>query len=175
MRLDWEKFKALVHYIAERADDPSVLGSVKLNKVLWYSDVIHYMVTGKPITGETYVKRQWGPVPKHVLKAIEQLGREGKVARGKADHYGLIKNEYIALTGSDKSHFTGEEISFIDEAFEHVCMQHTAKSVSNETHDIIWKLAETGEEIPYCTVFAAYPGEVNEDDMAWAQEKLAAA
>lgn len=175
MALNWAKFKAVIHYICEKADDPSVLGSVKLNKVLWYSDVIHYMVTGDPITGETYIKRQFGPVPRHVLPAIDQLVQEGKIARGKANHYGLVKHEYIAIAECDKDVLSTQEIKFIDEAFQHVCLNHTAKSVSEETHDVIWKLAEMGEEMPYNTVFAAYSGEVNEDDMAWAKEKLLAA
>lgn len=172
MAWDWEKFKTLVHYVCEKADDPSVLGSVKLNKVLWYSDVINYMVTGKPITGETYVKRQHGPVPKHVVAAINELVKEGKIARGKVDHFGFIKHEYIALVESDKNAFTGAEISLVDEAFDHVCLNHTARSISQETHGVIWELAAMGEEIPYYTVFAAAVGEVDEDDMAWARKSL---
>lgn len=172
MKLNWEKFKALVHYVCEKADDPAVLGSVKLNKVLWYSDVINYMITGKPITGETYVKRQHGPVPKHVVPAINELVKEGKIARGKADHFGLIKHEYIALVESDKNAFSGAEISLVDDAFQHVCLNHTARSVSQETHDVIWKLADMGEEIPYQTVFAAAVGEINEQDMGRAKKFL---
>ena len=72
--LDWAKFKSAVHYICDKASsDPSVLGAIKLNKVLWYSDVINYLITGKPITGETYIKRQHGPVPKDIIRAIDEL------------------------------------------------------------------------------------------------------
>ena len=56
--LDWAKFKSAVHYICDKASsDPSVLGAIKLNKVLWYSDLINYLITGKPITGETYIEK----------------------------------------------------------------------------------------------------------------------
>jgi hypothetical protein len=148
---------------------------VKLNKVLWYSDVIQYMVTGKAITGVRYVKRQHGPVPRGVDKAIDQLVAEGKIARGKANHFGYLKHEYIAITESDKSLFTAEEISRVDNAFEHVCLHHTAMSISEQTHGVIWSIAEMGEEIPYQTVFAGAVGEINEDDIAWAKETLAVA
>lgn len=169
IEFDREKFTALVHYICERAEDPSVLGAVKLNKVLWYSDVINYLITGKPITGETYVKRQHGPVPRHVLAAIDQLIAENKIARGHVDHFGFTKHEYVSLISADKSIFTGDEIALVDRAFEHVCMNHTATSVSVETHTVIWELAEMGEELPYYTVFASQIGEINEDDIAWAE------
>jgi len=170
--LNWPKFKELVHYVCEKAVDPACLGSIKLNKVLWYSDVINFMLTGKSITGETYVKRQHGPVPRDVLRAIDALVRDGKIERGKADHFGWLKNEYIAIYKSDKNVFTGSEMSLIDDAFQHVCMEHTAMSVSEETHDRIWKMAEMGEVIPYEAVFASMVGEITETDLAWAKDEL---
>lgn len=170
--LNWDKFKALVHYICEKADDPSVLGSVKLNKVLWYSDVVHFMVHGSPITGETYIKRQRGPVPRNILKALKELESEQKIRRGKVDFFGYEKNEYIALEPANKAKFTGEEVDIVDGAFRHVCHNHTARSVSEETHDVIWELAELGEEMPYETVFAGYVGEVDESDFEWANGEL---
>lgn len=170
--LNWKKFKELVHYICEKAEDPSCLGSIKLNKVLWYSDVINYLVTGRSITGETYVKRQHGPVPRDVLRAIHDLVKEGRIARGKVDHFGFIKHEYISIYASDKNAFSGSEMALIDEAFEHVCMQNTARSISDETHNVIWEMAEMGEEIPYNAVFASFIGEVDEADLKWAQEVL---
>ena len=33
-----------------------------------------------------------------------------------------------------------------------ICSRYTAKSISEKTHDIIWKLADIGEEIPYYAV-----------------------
>jgi hypothetical protein len=142
---------------------------------LWYSDTISYLLTGKSITGETYIKRQHGPVPQHVLPAIKELVKTHKIARGRVDHFGHMKNEYISLLPVDKNVFTGEEVSIIDDAFTHVCMNHTAMSISEETHGVIWDIAEIGEEIPMNTVFASATGEVDESDIAWARETLAAA
>lgn len=174
MSMDWNKFKALVHYVCEKAEKPSVLGSIKLNKVLWYSDAFHYMAHGRSITGATYVKRQFGPVPTGVIKALDQLVSEGKIARGRVDNFSHGQLELVALEDADKSIFDGQEISLVDEAFEHVCLKHTAMSISEETHGTIWKIAKMGELLPYETVFAYHLGEVDETDFAWAKEKLAA-
>lgn len=172
--LNSRKFEALVHYVCEKAADSSVLGSVKLNKVLWYSDAIHYMITGKSITGETYIKRQHGPVPQHIVRATEALIQERKIARGRVDHFGFTKTEFFAIEEADVSMFNAEQIKLIDAAFEHVCLGHTARSISEETHGVIWNLADMGEKIPLATVFASNVGEVDETDFAWAKEKLAA-
>ena len=174
-KLNWEKFKGLVHYICEKATDPAMLGSVKLNKVLWYSDSIQYMISGESITGETYVKRQHGPVPRHVVPAIDQLVAERKIARGRVDHFGFVKTEFIAIADANVSMFSAEQIKLVDEAFEHVCMNHTARSISEETHGVIWQIADMGEEIPLPTVFAADVGEIDETDMDWAKKQFSEA
>jgi hypothetical protein len=171
-RFNREKFKALVHYVCDKASDPSVLGAVKLNKVLWYSDSIHYMVYGESITGETYIKRQHGPVPRHIVGVVSELVSERKIARGRVDHFGFVKTEFIAIADPIVKDFTADQIDLVNEAFEHVCIRHTARSISEETHGVIWKIAEMGEELPLATIFASDVGEIDETDLEWANEKL---
>lgn len=51
---DSRRLKELMLYVSERLfDDPS-FGAVKLNKVLYFSDLIAYSSLGHPITGATY-------------------------------------------------------------------------------------------------------------------------
>jgi hypothetical protein len=169
MKLDFKKLKALVHYVCNKATDPSVLGKVKLNKVLWYADMTSYLVRGVSITGEGYVKRQFGPVPKHFLMVLDELIREQSVARGKTDHFGYMKEEYISITDPDISCFSQDEIRLIDDAFQHVCIKHTATSISKETHGDIWEIAEIGEDIPYFAILASHLGELDEKDVSWAR------
>ena len=53
----------------------------------------------------------------------------------------------------------------------YVCNEHTATSISEQSHDHIWKAAEDGEELPLFTVFAK-PGIVTDDEREWAMMKL---
>ena len=167
-QFDCDKLKALVHYVCWKCD-PDDLGSTKLNKVLWYSDMQAYLILHRPITGETYVKRQFGPVSSHIMSVIRDLEREGRLLRGKADYFGRSKHEFIPLTNPDLSSFTAAEISLVDSCIEFVCQENTATSISQLTHDTIWKLADIGEEIPYYTVWASKLGEVTPEDITWAR------
>ncbi len=47
---------------------------------------------------------------------------------------------------------TPEEIALIDEIIEIISNDHTAQSISDLTHDEVWKVAKEGEEIPYYTI-----------------------
>jgi len=172
MDFNRDKFKQLVQYVCWRCDDPADLGSTKLNKVLWRSDTQSYLWNQKPITGASYVKRQFGPVPRVILPVLEELQAEGSLAIREVDYFGNAKREFFALRKPDLLAFTATEISLVDQAIEHVCKRHTARSISRETHDDIWELAAIGEEIPYETVLASRLGEVTEDDIEWARVQI---
>jgi Protein of unknown function (DUF4065) len=166
------KLEALAHYICYKCQDPTVLGSTKLNKILWYSDVIALQVRGEAITGETYVKQQFGPVPRHILEALKRLEKREDIVVRPSEFHGYTKKDLIALTAPDISIFKPEEISIVDDVLREVCFNHTAASISLATHDDIWKLAEIGEEIPLETAFASELAEITDDDVKWAKRKL---
>jgi hypothetical protein len=168
-----QKLECLMHYIIWKCQDPTMLGAVKLNKTLWYSDIFAYLETGKSITGVAYIKRQFGPVPKSedFIEATEKLKNEGKIAITEGIYYGKPHRQFVALKLPDISIFSSEEISIVDIMIEEICQKHTALSISKLSHDIIWESADIGEEIPLCTAFAARFGEINEDDIQWAKNE----
>jgi hypothetical protein len=169
------KFKNLVHYIcAQRSSDPSSLGATKLNKILWLSDFSAYYSLGDSITGARYVKRQFGPVPHQIMPVLKELESEGAVETRDVSHFGKRKKEYVVRYGTSIDHFNDEEKAIINKTIKLVCDDHTAASISEASHDHIWKAAEDGEEIPYCTVFSM-PGEITEDELEWAKMQLESA
>lgn len=169
---DKAKFKNLVHYIcAQRSGDPSSLGATKLNKILWLSDFRAYYRLGEPITGARYVKRQFGPVPHQIMPVLKELENEGAIEIRDVSHFGKTKKEYVVKRATTIDHFPKEEREIIDKAIKLVCDVHTAASISEASHDAIWKAAEDGEEIPYYTIFAE-PGKITADELEWARMQL---
>lgn len=172
---DKKKFKTLVHYIcAQRCGDPSSLGAVKLNKILWLCDFRAFYRLGHPITGARYVKRQFGPVPHQIVPVLEELQSEGAIDVLDVTHFGRPKKEYLVKYGASIGHFPEEEKAIIDETIEFICEKHTATSISEASHDRVWKAAEDGEELPYYTVFSV-PGKITEDELEWARLQLQSA
>ena len=154
------KFKALVHQIVASCDDPNRLGATKLNKICWFADTIAYRLHGKSITGETYVKRQRGPVPKSILFAIRELEAEQKI--GVRDHEYLPSKKirlFVSLKDPDPRALTDDERSIVQFVIDGVCNHHTATSISELSHDTIWDAANDGEEIPMCATLIAEPAQ----------------
>ena len=167
-----EKFKQMVHYVCWKCTaDPDKLGAIKLNKILWLADFAHYYQTGHPISGARYVRRQFGPVPSAIVPVVRELVQERSLAYSQVDFLGHDKAEYRALRAPNMDGFDSEELEQLDSVIDLVCDGHTARSISEATHDHVWHAAADGEEIPYYTIFAR-PGKITDDELEWAQTVL---
>lgn len=168
----WKRFKTLVHYVCDRCSDPAKLGATKLNKALWYSDTFAYRIAGKSVSGEAYVKRQFGPVPKNILRALQELEAEGALKIREVNFFGKKKREFISLKDADTGAFSDSEREIINEVVDQVCDGHTAVSISDLSHDAIWEAADLGEEIPLYAVLAAKAAPLTDGDYAWAEKVI---
>ena len=136
-------------YIARKCEQQKHLGTVKLNKLMFLADTLAYARHGRSLTGAEYTKEAQGPCPvrssevrKNLVKskaALVQPTKEGDRLTALRDaNLGLYSNEQIAVVNqvlSDFSANTGTELSSFSHKFEG------------------WKLANTGEKIPFATVF----------------------
>ena len=102
MEFDRTKFKRLVHYIVWKVGKHDWFGATKLNKVLWFVDACAYALTGSPITGETYTRGEFGPVPKHIVPVRRELAEEGAIKVSKEAKLTRI----VALQPAEPSWFT---------------------------------------------------------------------
>ncbi len=166
------RFKQLVHYVCTLcAADPTKLGAVQLNKALWLSDLRSYYQLGHAITKARYVKRQFGPVPSSIVPVLDELQREGALTVRDADHFGKAKKEFIVKREASGDFLSPEEDQIVKEVVSFVTEKHTAASISEASHDHIWKAAADGEELPLFTVFAV-PGTITDEEREWAQLTL---
>lgn len=154
---NYEKLKAAIHYICEKASGKDSLDHIKLNKILWYSDVQAYMALGVSITGERYIKKPFGPVTQKNKVAVTDLQNDGAIKSGKSPNdSGYWQTRLDVLQEADTNLFTGEELKILDEMIKYVLGKPSTgpRGISEQTHGEIWELAEDGEQVPLYTVFA---------------------
>ncbi len=166
MEFDREKFKRLVHYVIWKAGKRNWFGATKLNKVLWFSDTRAYALTGKSITGATYTRHEFGPVPKAIMPIRDELQSQGAiriVRQGKL-------TRITADAKPDMGIFDLSEVAIVDWWIEHIADEHTAASISDKSHDYTWQIAEMGETLPMFATFATRIREPSEDEMRWGKE-----
>lgn len=143
-----DRLAGTAHYVIARSQ-PEKLGAIKLNKVLWYADLIFYRRHGRTITGaETYVKRQYGPVPDRIVPTIAALEQAGKIFTRNTETPVGIRREFLWMQKPDLGQFGPEEIDVLNEVMEWICDGESAKSISEKTHDALWDETEIGGHIP---------------------------
>ena len=166
-----EKFKALVHHIVSECPDASQLGSTRLNKTLWYTDYESFLKTGRSITGEEYVRKDFGPVPKDIQEAITLLQRDGKISVSEpAGRY--QPRMFVSLKNPATNHLSRDEEETARRVLQWV-MGHYASEISEKTHDLAWEAACDGEVIPFEAVMAANIVDPDAAARAWATKAIA--
>lgn len=171
MQFDREKFKKLVHYVAWRAGKRDWFGATKLYKVLWFAESRQYVLTKRSITGETYIREKYGPIPKDIISVVNELKNEGKLQTRKEGHL----RRFLALESPDTSGLTPDELRAVNYWIEHIDKDHTAESISEQSHDYAWEIARMGEPIPMHACFATRVREPRGQELEWARgvaEKL---
>jgi len=150
-----QKLAELILYISKCCVDSPTFGATLLNKILFYSDFLHYGHFGMPITGVTYVHMAKGPAPypRQFLSVRDRLEMNQRLEIEERPAGRWIQKRPIAKDEPDMSLFSDSEKLIIDDVIDALSC-HTAGFVSDYTHGKVpWLLTKEGEEIPYYTVF----------------------
>ena len=170
-KLDFERLVDVVHYVCSKCD-PSELGNVKLHKILYFADMLHFVDTGRALTGAEYQKQKFGPCARHLTKALCQLRDEGRIRIEKRDFYGFKKMDYIPIEEPRLDRLGNQNvIPLLDAVIEFVCRK-SAKEISDLSHSAAWEAVAMGERIPYYTAFWLKYPQPTEADVVEAERRL---
>ncbi|MEQ1647966.1 MAG: Panacea domain-containing protein [Hyphomicrobiaceae bacterium] len=169
-KCDRLKLLDAVHYICSRCDK-SELGNVKLHKILYFADMLHFATSGKPLTGVQYLKQRFGPCARQLSSVVEELGRKGDLVIQRRDYFGFEKVDYEAVTKPKSERLGNLGLSILDDVIEFVC-RRSAREISELSHNAAWEAVNFGEVIHYDTAFWLQPVEVTDADVAFAESEL---
>ncbi|MEI9905181.1 MAG: Panacea domain-containing protein [Asticcacaulis sp.] len=164
-QLNREKLKEAVWLITSYCPTDE-LGNVKLHKILYFSDMLYFLREGQPITGEEYLKQQFGPTSRHLTAIVSALKTEGKLDVTETEFYGLYKKNYIPKAPFKQSLLSNSEVELI-KLVSDFARGVNAKEISELSHNSAWEAADMGERIPYFTALQFAPVEITESDILW--------
>lgn len=163
VQFDENKFRVVVHFICSKCD-PDKLGNVKLHKILYLADMLHFSATGNALTGADYVKQKFGPTARHLTKALNWLSASGFVRIETTDYFGFEKKVYHSLRQPQPGALSNSEVSLIEDVIDFVCAK-SAREISDLSHNLAWEVASMGERIPYAAVMGWHATEITPRDI----------
>ena len=167
-----DKIEELIIHIAHKSENDPSFGLTKLNKILFASDFFHFGYYGKSITGESYVHRERGPVPKMMVESLQNLGSSGRIQISERLYYGYPQKRVIPLSGANLSEFNKEEVALVENIIEQF-KNFNGRALSEWTHQQLpWLVTDEGHEIPYSSVFVLRKLPVEKAGIEWAEKEL---
>lgn len=164
--METAKAAALVHFLIAECPEPERLGTVRLNKACWFSDVLSYKIYGEPITGARYIKKRRGPVLQMMRQIIADLQEAGSIlAKEPTVPY---KSWEFASRKPPAELLSSREQDMSRHVLD-VMLGHSSTDVAEMSHDMIWQLAREGEEIPLYATLADTPGPITPELLAHAR------
>lgn len=151
------KMKNILLYILEHCAGKPNVGETVLYKLLYFSDFNYYELYEEQLTGASYRKLPFGPVPQNLDIIITDMIESEQIQRLRTEYHGYPQTRYIPLVKADLTAFKASEKEVIDRVIEQMS-DWSALAVSNYSHkDIPWMVSKDGEEINYELAFYREP------------------
>ena len=149
------KFKELILYFSKRGIDESlVIGSTKLNKLLFFTDFRAFAELGEPVTGARYQKLEFGPAARELLPVRNELLSDGEVRfRGHSDDD--LSDVLVPITEPNlEAVLSDEERRIADDVFVEL-RPYNATATSDYSHlkSAGWRVVDLHDDIPYESAF----------------------
>lgn len=151
--LQVDKFKNVLLYILERCAGKPNVGETVLYKLLYFSDFNYYELYEEQLTGASYRKLPFGPVPQKLDAIINQMIDNGQLQRVKTEYFGLQQTRYLPLQKANLTQLKASEKEVIDRVIEQMS-DWSANAISAYSHkDMPWQASKEGDEIDYELAF----------------------
>ena len=151
--LQVDKFKNVLLYVLEHCAGKPNVGETVLNKLLYFSDFNYYELYEEQLTGASYRKLPFGPVPQKLDAIINQMIDNGQLQRVKTEYFGLQQTRYLPLQKANLTQLKASEKEVIDRVIEQMS-DWSASAISAYSHkDMPWQASKEGDEIDYELAF----------------------
>ena len=128
-KLDPEKIVNAVAYFGAKCPGST---KMKVCKLLYFADKEHLLRYGRPITGDTYVRMQYGPTPSVGLNLMRSMA-SSKLTALFQQKVAVHGNEVRALSSPDLNVFSRSDVRIMDEILGRYG-QFTAPQLSRISH-----------------------------------------
>lgn len=152
-----DKFRNVILYMLERCAGKPNVGETVLCKMLYFSDFNYYQRYREHLTGATYRKLTYGPVPRKFDVILRQMISRNELQQLKCKYRGYSQTRYMPLQKADLTLFKASEKEVIDKVIDQIS-DWSASAISAYSHkDVPWVASRHGADIDYALAFQREP------------------
>jgi uncharacterized phage-associated protein len=166
--IDKEKTVEALVYIAHKVGE---VGRFHAGKILYYADMEHLRRFGRPITGDTFIAMENGPVPSFAYDVLKgtTAPADRSVAENALEEVRTSRHPvYRAKRSPNPAFFSKTDIACLNRAISH-CMALSFGQLSDETHKHkAWQEADLNARMSFETMLDGADQNVVEEAQAFA-------
>ena len=150
-----EKLRNLLLYILARCGGKPNIGETVLYKLLYFIDFDSFEIQSESMTGLSYKKMQYGPVPLpgQYVPVIKEMTEGGELRIIQQIYMGFAQKKYVAFADPTPNPFSSEDFKIINSVIDRLS-DMTATKITEYVHeDIPWKESAMEGKIDYRLVF----------------------
>ncbi len=156
MNIPIAKIKAILLYFTNNTD-VTYLGKVKLMKLIYFLDFMHVKEYGSPVTFDTYINLEHGPIPSFIKNLVDSAADDIDSSNladtivferpaGTRMFRFLPKREF---TETDKDYFSQSELDILEKVCARFGNKNTQFLEDASHREAPWSKTNFLEEIPY--------------------------
>jgi len=155
VRFQPEKLRQLLLTLLQFVGGHANVGETVLYKLLYFCDFNHYEKTGQSITGMTYKRMQFGPVPQlsHFVPVVEKMLQAQQLNKVLHEYFGMPQTRYIPLCDPDPAVLSAQEHRTIQEVAEKLGLMNATQIEEYVHGDVPWEATEHRQPIDYELVY----------------------
>lgn len=144
-----DRLEELVLHVINISENDSRFGSTKLNKVVFRIDLEVFCRTGRTITGATYQKEKYGPVPRAMPIVLSRLEQDKRIEIVSVPVQSKVSKRPKGKARADLSAFSPRDLEVVAKVVSEN-FGKTGSKMSDETHmRLAYKAFKMGETIPF--------------------------
>ncbi|MFB6145889.1 MAG: Panacea domain-containing protein [Candidatus Nanohaloarchaea archaeon] len=148
------KLKEALLYVLQSFEDIEEVGMTKLSKLLYFADFNYYKENFEPITGETYIREDHGPLATELYDAVEVLKDEGRLFAEKKPIENNVEKWVFEVQDSPEFQTLDEsEKRTLSEVVSRLGNLSSSELAELSHEDNPWQVTEPMEPINYDLVF----------------------
>ncbi len=169
---DVEPLKAAIHFVTRSyATEPERLGSIRLHKILWFTEIMALRQLGQRIFGETFSKAPYGPMASHLDEVVTALKSSGHLFVRTSDG-DFDADVYIGKGNPEGRPLSDDQWRILKSVMRRIVDDHSATSISERTHDVLWESCSLGEIMPVEAAAVQFVP-LSDADVEWAERSIA--
>lgn len=172
MKISIAKLKAILVYFCTYTD-PRFLGKVKLMKLFYFLDFIHLKEYGSPVTYDTYVNLEHGPIPSTIKNLVDSVFDDidssilaDTIKIEIPSNYPMYKvSATRSFTEADRGYFSETEIAILERVCARFGNKNTSQIKEASHKEAPWRETKLLDTIPYTLAVLDPDSKVEKEDI----------